>query len=140
MEIEYFTDAMPGKMSLYFSISADSLPRPGTNYILDDLSLSTVSGLEKHLVANPETFNLQQNYPNPFNPTTKINYQLAESGQTKLVIFDNNGREVQTLIDRNHSAGSYSVKFDGSSLPSGIYFYNLTSGSYSETKRMLMIK
>lgn len=140
MEIEYFTDATPGKMSLYFSISADSLPKPGTNYILDDLSLSTVTGLEKHLQQNPETFALQQNYPNPFNPTTKINYQLTEAGHTKLIVYDCNGEEVQTLINSNLSAGNYSISFNGSSLPSGVYFYRLTSGGFNATKRMLLIK
>ena len=97
-------------------------------------------GLEKHLVPNPETFSLKQNYPNPFNPTTKINYQLPKSGHTKLVVYDNNGRVIQTLLDRNHAAGSYSINFDGSAFPSGVYFYTLTAASFSETKRMLLVK
>ncbi len=88
----------------------------------------------------PEKYSLYQNYPNPFNPNTIINYELRIKNYTKLEIFDINGKEVATLVDENQNAGRYSVKFDGSNLSSGIYFYKLSAGNYNETKRMLLLK
>jgi len=141
MVIDYYSELTPEKMSISFTLGSETgEPIEGTYFLIDNLSLSTVTGLEKHLVVNPETFSLKQNYPNPFNPTTKITYQLPMSGHTKLVLYDNNGRLVQTLLDRNHAAGSYTINFDGSSLPSGVYFYRLTAANFSETKRMLLVK
>ena len=85
-------------------------------------------------------FNLYDNYPNPFNPSTVISYRLAVAGNVTLRVFDVLGREVRTLVDSRQAAGSYSVTFDASSLPSGIYFYRLVSGDASTTKKMAVIK
>ncbi len=88
----------------------------------------------------PETYSLSQNYPNPFNPNTVINYQLPISGNVKLVVFDMLGRELLTLVNEEKLAGSYSVKFDGSKMTSGIYFYKISAGNYTETKKMMLVK
>jgi hypothetical protein len=88
----------------------------------------------------PFSYTLGQNYPNPFNPTTTIKYGLPQYGQTSLVVYDVLGRVVKTLVNEFKDAGSYSVTFDASSLSSGIYFYTLESGTYKETKRMLLVK
>ena len=88
----------------------------------------------------PAAFKLMQNYPNPFNPSTNIRFDLPFSGYLKLVVFDAIGREVSVLIDSRFEAGSYEVDFDGSSLTSGVYFYKLTSGEFSETKKMILSK
>ena len=80
------------------------------------------------------------NYPNPFNPTTTISYQLKETGFVCLKVYNSLGQEVSTLVNENKSAGRYDVKFDASSLSSGIYFYTLRANGYSETKRMLLVK
>jgi hypothetical protein len=88
----------------------------------------------------PASYSLSQNYPNPFNPVTKIKYDLPSAGEVKLVIFDALGREIETLVNENQSAGTYEATFDGSLYPSGIYFYRLTADAFSGTRKMLMIK
>jgi mannose/cellobiose epimerase-like protein (N-acyl-D-glucosamine 2-epimerase family) len=96
---------------------------------------------------SPNDFELFQNYPNPFNPVTTIQYQIPDlpAGRqglsfTTLKVFDLLGREISTLVSEEKSSGNYEVKFDASSLPSGIYFYNLRVGKFSETKKMIMMK
>jgi exo-beta-1,3-glucanase (GH17 family) len=88
----------------------------------------------------PYIFSLEQNYPNPFNPTSTIKYQIPISGLVKLTVFDILGRKVADLINEDKSPGIYEVKFDGSNLSSGIYFYKLTIGAYSQTKKLVLIK
>ncbi len=85
-------------------------------------------------------FNLAQNYPNPFNPSTKIRFTIPHNGNTSLIVYDILGKEINVLINREMSAGEYEVTFDGSSLPSGIYFYRLISGKFSQIRKMLMVK
>jgi hypothetical protein len=88
----------------------------------------------------PDKFELFQNFPNPFNPVTKIKFDIPESGFIELKIFDITGREVRTLVNTNLQPGSYEVLFDGSGLPSGVYFYLFKAGGYFKSKKMLMIK
>jgi len=88
----------------------------------------------------PEEFSLEQNYPNPFNPVTKINYELRVTNYARLVAYDVMGKEVATLVNEKQSPGAYQVDFDGSSLPSGVYFYRLTAGDFTDTKRMILIR
>jgi Secretion system C-terminal sorting domain len=85
-------------------------------------------------------FELSQNYPNPFNPTTKIDFNLPDDGNVKIKVFDMTGKEVKTLLDEQRTAGYYTVDFNGSDLSSGIYYYTLESGSFKETKKMIMLK
>ncbi|MFZ4590520.1 MAG: T9SS type A sorting domain-containing protein [Ignavibacteria bacterium] len=89
---------------------------------------------------SPKEYNLSFNYPNPFNPTTKINYALPKTGLVTMKIYDITGREIQTLVNEVKQAGYYSVDFNGSALPSGVYFYMLKSGDFVMTKRMVLIK
>ena len=88
----------------------------------------------------PTKFSLAQNYPNPFNPSTKIRFQIAEIGYVSLKIYDVLGNEVATLVNEEKPSGIYEVKFDAKNLPSGIYFYKLQSGSFVETKKMVLVK
>ena len=88
----------------------------------------------------PEEFVLYQNYPNPFNPTTKIGWQSTVSSRQSLKIYDLNGKEVEIIFDEYKPAGSYEVTFNASDLPSGIYFYKLESGSFTKTKKMILLK
>ncbi len=88
----------------------------------------------------PKHFSLSQNYPNPFNPTTNIKFQIPKSGFVKLIIFDVLGKEVQTLVNEQLSAGTYNADFEGSSLPSGVYYYKLETVSFTQTKKMVLIK
>ena len=94
----------------------------------------------------PNVYSLSQNYPNPFNPTTTIEYSIpsAASGfslsNTTLKIYDVLGKEVETLVNLKQNPGNYKVDFNASSLPSGVYFYRLISGSFTETKKLILMK
>jgi photosystem II stability/assembly factor-like uncharacterized protein len=88
----------------------------------------------------PEKFILAQNYPNPFNPSTTIKYNVPERSQIIIKVYNTNGKEIAELVKEIKSQGSYEVKFDASNLPSGIYYYKLISGDFSETKKMILIK
>jgi len=93
----------------------------------------------------PSEFSFNQNYPNPFNPSTKISFKIAETGFTSLKIYDVLGNEVATLVNEELSAGEYEVEFSshsrgGGNLTSGIYFYQLKTGSFIETKKMVFLK
>ncbi|HXG01379.1 MAG TPA: T9SS type A sorting domain-containing protein, partial [Bacteroidota bacterium] len=88
----------------------------------------------------PVRMELQQNYPNPFNPTTTISFTLSRSAFTRLEVFDINGRKVATLMEKELSAGSHRVVFDAADRASGVYFYRLTAGGSSQTRRMLLMK
>ncbi len=93
---------------------------------------------------SPESFSISQNYPNPFNPTTKIDYQLAFDSKVSISVFDINGREVSSVVDKSQNAGTYSVAFDGSNLSSGVYFYKLIAEGngqvFSKTMKMILVK
>ena len=88
----------------------------------------------------PESFYLSQNYPNPFNPSTTIEYSIPERSNVVIKVFDLLGRKVATLVNDEKSAGVYKVKFDGSSLSSGIYFYKLWTENYGTVKKMILLK
>lgn len=88
----------------------------------------------------PDEYSLSQNFPNPFNPSTKLEFGISNLGFVSLKVYDVLGNEVKTLINENKPAGRYTVTFDGSNLSSGIYFYKLESGSFIETKRMILLK
>jgi len=88
----------------------------------------------------PTTYLLSQNYPNPFNPSTTISFSIPTSEFVTLKVYDVLGREVATLVNENLNAGSYSYNFDASNLTSGVYFYKLQAGKYSETKKMILSK
>jgi len=88
----------------------------------------------------PKAFSLSQNYPNPFNPQTTIQFNLTKSGHTSLIVYDVIGRPVATLVDGMRQAGANTVEFDASHISSGVYFYTLRSGSFVETKKMLLVK
>ena len=88
----------------------------------------------------PEAFSLSQNYPNPFNPVTNIEFGIAESGFVSLKIFDLLGKEAATLVSSILTTGFYKYDFDASGLPSGVYFYQLSAGDFTETKKMNVIK
>ncbi len=90
--------------------------------------------------AAPVTFSLEQNYPNPFNPTTNIGFNIHVPGFTSLKVFDVLGREVATLVDGIQDSGFKSVEFNGTNLPSGVYFYRLMSGSFVQTKKMVLAR
>ncbi len=88
----------------------------------------------------PTHYSLSQNYPNPFNPSTTISYSIPESGQVQLNVYDVLGREVAVVVNKEQAVGSYEVEFDASELNSGVYFYQLRTSSFFETKKMLLLR
>ncbi|MBI3194212.1 MAG: T9SS type A sorting domain-containing protein, partial [Ignavibacteriae bacterium] len=88
----------------------------------------------------PWTFKLGQNYPNPFNPSTTINYSLAATTPVVVKVFDMLGREVETLVNGLQQSGTYTLSFSPKNLPSGIYYYRLTTNTFVETKTMMYVK
>ncbi|MFZ4591486.1 MAG: YCF48-related protein [Ignavibacteria bacterium] len=111
----------------------------------DGLLLKTHNGGGSVSVQNisseiPASYSLGQNYPNPFNPITNVKFSIINSEQLKLIVFDIMGREVQTLVNERLQPGTYEVTFDGSRINSGVYFYQMVSGNYKETKRLLLLK
>ncbi len=93
----------------------------------------------------PSSYSLSQNYPNPFNPVTKIRFSIARQGgssmsDVKIIVYDIMGREVQTFVNQKLQPGMYEATFDGLQLSSGVYFYRLTAGEFSETKKMVLLK
>jgi hypothetical protein len=90
--------------------------------------------------SKPVSFTLAQNYPNPFNPATTIRYTLPHRSQVLLAVYNTLGQRVAALVQGQEEAGSYEVKFDGSNLASGVYFYRLQAGTYVETKKLLLLR
>ena len=90
--------------------------------------------------SNPTNFMLYNNYPNPFNPTTTIKYSIPEASFTSIKIYNELGKEVSTLVNETKSAGTYEVEFNASNLSSGVYYYKLQAGSFTETKKMILAK
>jgi hypothetical protein len=88
----------------------------------------------------PVKYNLSQNYPNPFNPSTSIRFDIPKDGLVKLVVYDVLGKEVATIVNGEKTAGSYIIDFNASNLTSGIYFYKLTAGDFSDIKKMILLK
>lgn len=85
-------------------------------------------------------YTLEQNYPNPFNPTTKISYSIPQSGFVEINVYDVVGNLIKRLVSENKEAGYYDIQFDGTGLSSGIYYYQLKSGNFIETKKLVLMK
>ena len=127
-----------GKPNITFTISTTG----NYDFSFNDVTLayaitSTITKVEDE---HARYFELSQNYPNPFNPATKIHYSLPGAGQTRLEIYNILGKLVTTIVDKYQSEGAYEVTFNAGDIPSGLYFYKLQSGSYSATKKMVVLK
>jgi spore coat protein H len=126
------------------SVAGGSVTRkPG----LKSFITSRISNIKTQLTTDVETspaapgaFALAQNFPNPFNPTTVVSYQLAVASSVRVAVFDLLGREIATLVNELQSPGTHEVRFDATGLPSGMYVYRLTSGTRSESRKMMLMK
>jgi hypothetical protein len=102
--------------------------------------ITTPDGIAAQGRIRPAEPFLAQNYPNPFNPATAISYQLSDAGTVTLKVYDVLGKEVATLVEGVQSAGIHTARFEGSLLRSGVYFYRIQAGSFSDTKKLILIK
>ena len=115
--------------------------RGGLMYDIIKLEAGNPVTSTAHLAVNtPKEFILDQNYPNPFNPETTIQFEIPENSDVKLGVYNILGQEIAVLVNDFRNAGTYSVSFNGSNIPSGIYFYRLESNGYNTTKQMLLLK
>ncbi len=131
-------------LSNHLSPSCDNLGVQILRYLNSDTSEVGISQFSNEI---PVNYKLYQNFPNLFNPLTKIKFDVPSKTETlssldavRLVIYDVLGKEIIKLVNEKLNAGSYEVEFDGTDLPSGVYFYKLTNGSYAETKKMFLLK
>lgn len=113
-----------------------------TTVLYDDFGyLESFTGVEaKDQILIPEKMELSQNYPNPFNPVTTIQYSVPKNSVVNLTIYNVMGQKVSTLINGKQDAGVHTVVFNASNIPSGVYFYKLTSGDYSVVRKMILMK
>jgi hypothetical protein len=112
----------------------------GIALISEIVSKDNITDFTKDNTKTEESYFELKNYPNPFNPVTTISYTLKEASNVRVTVYDRLGREVKTLVDENESAGTHNVDFNGSNLPSGMYFYRIQSGDKTEVRKMILAK
>jgi len=104
---------------------------------IDSADISTGININKNIDKTPM---LNQNYPNPFNPSTIISYSITKEENVTLKLYDNLGKEIKVLVNENKSAGSYQLSISGNDLSNGVYFYTMKTGTFSDTKKLLLLK
>jgi hypothetical protein len=112
----------------------------GNNGTILSTTNGGVHGIKQISNEVPSVYKLYQNYPNPFNPGTKFKILIAKLSNVNIVVYDLLGREIATLVNEQLKPGSYEVEWDGSNYPSGVYIYRLKTESFSETKKMILLK
>lgn len=147
--LEGITDEQ-GRLTLHYPCDPQSLyylaaVRPGITTSIVSFVGSLVTDVEDEERSLPSAFALEQNYPNPFNPSTTINFSLPESGPVRLELFNSLGQSVAVLADGNYGAGEHQITWHGTdntghSVGSGVYFYRLSDGASSCTRKMLLLK
>ena len=111
-----------------------------TDVYAQTILVGTASGTNDHHAPVTYEYALDQNYPNPFNPATTISFAIPCAGQTSLIVYDVLGRTVETLMNKQLAAGNYHVQWNAEALPSGVYFYRLTSGNFTDVKKTVLLK
>lgn len=132
----YTAPATTGSATLYASGGTSKSAINKTTFAVTVTDATDV----KESGAKVTEYRLLQNYPNPFNPSTKISYAIAKDEYVTLNVYNVAGKEVERLVNGQRSAGEYSVSFNASELPSGVYFYKLTAGSFTQIKKMVLTK
>ena len=140
--------AITGKFEqrYYFTLTVDVSPVRGEVELENNKSSFSIlfpvvsAFVENGVNGIPFTYELNQNYPNPFNPSTNITYSLAKQGNVNLTVYDITGNEVALLVNEVQPAGKHTIQFNGSKLASGVYFYSIKSGEFSEVKKMMLLK
>ena len=137
----YMDDAIPGAAIFNGQVAGQNSWSTDTKWRFDTMTFSVTPPNSVNSGVNKvNSFELSQNYPNPFNPTTMIKYSVAERGNVSLKVYDMLGKEVATLVNTTKDAGSYEVNFDASKLSSGVYVYTINAGSFTQSKKMMLLK
>jgi hypothetical protein len=139
--ITYISSTVPDEAYIEMDIiPSGTAYHTGTTYKIDDLSFGPATGIEETFSVRPDEFTLSQNFPNPFNPSTTISFSVPSRSFVSLKVFDCLGKEVGTIVSEELSAGNYSRQWNASSLPSGVYYYRLQSGSFTDTKKLVLLR
>ncbi len=134
INITWQEDATPGS-----SAFTDLTDTTRSRLVFYKMTLPPITGVDDVDVPT-NSFKLSQNYPNPFNPATTIDYTVAQEGPVTIRVYNALGQQVTTLLDENLNPGQYQLTFDGSRLASGVYMYKMTAGTYSASKKMVLMK
>jgi hypothetical protein len=135
----YLTDFAPA-IGMDYEVTGIQYYGGGNFKIIPWGNADVVTGIENENKSLPMEYRLYHNYPNPFNPSTTIMYSIPEKGIVSLKIFDMLGSEAAILVNKQQPPGNYKIKWDASGFASGIYFYKLTSGSFIEIKKMILLR
>ena len=127
------------KASIFFNFGVTGATAGEKTYYFDDVKFGTYTSIQGEN-ETPRVYYLSQNYPNPFNPTTVINYSVVTKAIVRLTVFNTLGQQVRQLVNEVKEAGNFNITFNASNLTSGIYFYRLETGQFSEIKKMILIK
>jgi hypothetical protein len=137
---ESFSDFQPGDILLF------GLPASTTPFNAYKIVSLCGDGVAKRVAGQGSVAKLSSHrallaaYPNPFNPTTTISYEIPKGTQVRLSVFDVLGREIQTLVNETKQPGHYQVHFNANNLASGVYLYRIQAGSFTDTKRFVLVK
>lgn len=124
-----------------FLISNSEVERPALTWLREYVETTEVMVSNEEVRDEaPLSFKLNHNYPNPFNPSTMITFELPQASNVKIMVYDITGRLVETLVDSRKAAGTHEVSFNASNLSSGVYLYEIQTGSFREVKKMTLIK
>jgi endo-1,4-beta-xylanase len=122
-----------------YLVNTDGTARPALFWLAQYVK-NNPTGVKEIASVLPTSYNLEQNYPNPFNPSTTIQYSITHTTNVTLKVFDMLGREVQTLVNTQQAPGQYSVTLKAQNLGSGVYFYRINAGTFTETKKLMLLK
>ena len=122
-----------------YLVRDDGTYRPALKWLADYIK-NNPTGVEITNSGLPSAYQLSQNFPNPFNPSTTIRYSITHTTNVTLKVFDVLGREVQTLVNAQQAPGQYSVTLNAQGLGSGVYFYRLNAGAFTQTKKLMLLK
>ena len=134
-----FLKLAPGSKLINAGVNV-GLPYVGAAPDCGAFEYGATTDISDNSITSNKAFQLSQNYPNPFNPSTIIRYTLQTNGHVLIRVFNVLGNEIATLVNEDKASGNYSVTFNGKGLASGIYYYSLTTGTYSEVRKMVLMK
>lgn len=138
--IAFQSTLLPDSLVVIVASGLGTTGQAGTELIVDELAFLGGSSDASEAEIRPGVFSLHQNYPNPFNPNTKITFQIPRAGEVSLRVFDLLGKEVGVLAHEKLEAGSHERSFDAARLASGVYFYRLQAGEFTQTRRLLLLR